>query len=200
MFIPRTLAQDGSSAPARGMGRALIVERFSSRWPSSWCCRRTSRVGQENLAVGDDRPARHPRAARRDVHVREPHRGVEAQAADEVVPVTETVNSPTDNQEDQLLAYDTMVRRVARVLELRDRGSLEGDEVIDRLSNDAPLIPVRLATADLPTSHRSLGGDLGGRPRGRRRRSRRSVREDKLFEARSRVRDHVTTDLAAAGA
>ena len=64
-----------------------------------------------------------------------------AQAADEVVPVTETIKSPTDNQEDQLLAYDTLTRRVDRVLDLRDAGSIEDGEVIDRLANDAEEIP-----------------------------------------------------------
>ena len=124
------------------------------------------RAGAVPRAVGEHhgRPgepggrARSPRATfARSATRRSPRRAAprrrRAQAADEVVPVTETIKSPTDNQEDQLLAYDTMARRVARVLELRDRGSLEGDEVIDRLSNDAPLIPFawRQPVADIDT-------------------------------------------------
>jgi putative nucleotidyltransferase with HDIG domain len=194
MFIPRTLAQDDPRA-GRGLGRALIVTVLVALALFLLLSANIT-VGQENLAVGEIAPR--DIRAQRDATFTSDSRTEElrAQAADEVAPVTETVKSPTDNQEDQLLAYDTMVRRVARVLELRDRGSLEGDEVIDRLSNDVPLVPFawRQPIADIDTVRWeaiSAAGRTGvstilADP----------VREDDLFEARTRVRDLVTTDLA----
>jgi putative nucleotidyltransferase with HDIG domain len=194
MFIPRTLAQDDPRA-GRGLGRALIVTVLVAL-ALFLVLSANITVGQENLAVGEIAPR--DIRAQRDATFTSDSRTEElrAQAADEVAPVTETVKSPTDNQEDQLLAYDTMVRRVARVLELRDRGSLEGDEVIDRLSNDVPLVPFawRQPIADIDTVRWeaiSAAGRTGvstilADP----------VREDDLFEARTRVRDLVTTNLA----
>jgi cyclic-di-AMP phosphodiesterase PgpH len=196
MFIPRTLAQDDPRA-GRGLGRALIVTVLVAV-ALFLVLSANITVGQENLAVGEIAPR--DIRAQRDATFTSESRTEEAraQAADEVVPVTETVKSPTDNQEDQLLAYDTMVRRVARVLELRDRGSLEGQEVTDRLSNDAPLIPFawREQVAEIDTirweavsaAGRTGVGTILADP----------VREDELFEVRTRVRDLVTTDLEGA--
>jgi putative nucleotidyltransferase with HDIG domain len=194
MFIPRTLAQDDPRA-GTGLARALIVTVLVAL-ALFLVLSANITVGQENLAVGEIAP-RDIRAQRDTTFTSESRtEELRAQAADEVVPVTETVKSPTDNQEDQLLAYDTMVRRVARVLELRDRGSLEGDEVTDRLSNDAPLVPFawRQPIADIDTvrweaisaAGRTGVGTILADP----------VREDELLEARTRVRDLVTTDLA----
>jgi cyclic-di-AMP phosphodiesterase PgpH len=196
MFIPRTLAQDDPRA-GRGLARALIVTVLVAL-ALFLVLSANITVGQENLAVGEIAPR--DIRAQRDATFTSESRTEEAraQAADEVVPVTETIKSPTDNQEDQLLAFDTMTRRVARVLELRDSGSLEGDEVIDRLTIDAPLIPFawRRAVADIDTVRWeaiAAAGRMGvetilADP----------VREDELFEVRGRVRDLVTTDLAGA--
>jgi membrane-associated HD superfamily phosphohydrolase len=114
MFIPRTLAQDDPRA-GRGLGRALIVTVLVAL-ALFLVLSANITVGQENLAVGEIAPR--DIRAQRDATFTSDSRTEElrAQAADEVAPVTETVKSPTDNQEDQLLAYDTMVRRVARVL------------------------------------------------------------------------------------
>ena len=194
MFIPRTLAQDDPRA-GTGLARALIVTVLVAL-ALFLVLSANITVGQENLAVGEIAP-RDIRAQRDATFTSESRtEEAKAQAADEVVAVTETIKSPTDNQEDQLLAYDTMVLRVARVLELRDRGSLEGDEVTDRLSNDAPLVPFawRQPIADIDSvrweaisaAGRTGVGTILADP----------VREDDLSEARTRVRDLVTTDLA----
>ena len=194
MFIPRTLAQDDPRA-GTGLARALIVTVLVAL-ALFLVLSANITVGQENLAVGEIAP-RDIRAQRDTTFTSESRtEELRAQAADEVVPVTETVKSPSDNQEDQLLAYDTMVLRVARVLELRDRGSLEGDEVTDRLSNDVPLVPFawRQPIADIDSvrweaisaAGRTGVGTILADP----------VREDDLSEARTRVRDLVTTDLA----
>ena len=196
MFIPRTLAQDDPRA-GRGLARALIVTVLVAL-ALFLVLSANITVGQENLAVGEIAP-RDIRAQRDTTFTSESRtEEARAQAADEVVPVTETIKSPADNQEDQLLAYDTMTRRVARVLELRDSGSLEGDEVIGRLTIDAPDIPFawRQPVADIDTVRWeaiAAAGRMGvatilADP----------VREAELFEVRGRVHDLVTTDLAGA--
>ena len=84
-----------------------------------------------------------------------------------------------------------------RVLEERDAGTLEGQEIVDRLTADAPLLPFthRPLVADLSVTRWRMVGN-GARlaiettladP----------IREDALFEARDRARELVTTDLPA---
>src|SRR5918996_3973386 len=139
MFIPRTLAQADPFA-GRGLARALIVIAIVAI-ALFLVLSANITVGQENLEVGEI--ASRDIRAQRDTTFTSDSRTEEAraQAADEVVPVTETIKSPTDNREDQLLAYDTMTRRGGRGPDPRDRGSLEGDEVAGRLTVDAPLLP-----------------------------------------------------------
>jgi cyclic-di-AMP phosphodiesterase PgpH len=193
MFIPRTLAQADPRA-GRGLPRALIVIAIVAA-ALFLILSANITVGQENLAVGEIAP-RDIRAQRDATFISDSRtEELQDQAADEVVPVTETIKSPTDNQEDQLLAYDTMVRRVDVVLELRDRDALEGDELRERLTDDVPLIPFtwRQSVAELDTNRwaqvavagrTALETILAD-----------SVREDALDETRRRVRDLVTTDL-----
>ncbi len=196
MFIPRTLAR-ADPRGGTGLARALIVIALVAA-ALFLVLSANITVGQENLEVGEIAP-RDIRAQRDTTFTSESRtEEARAQAADEVVPVTETIKSPTDNQEDQLLAYDTMTRRVDRVIDLRDRGSLEGEEVAERLANDAALIPFawRQTVAELTTEQWAAvaaAGRMGletilADP----------LREDDLFEARNRVRDLVTTDLEGA--
>ena len=196
MFIPRTLAQSDPRA-GRGLARALIVIVMVGA-ALFLVLSANITVGQENLVVGQIAP-RDIRAQRDQTFTSESRTDeARAQAEDEVVPVTETIKSPTDNQEDQLLAYDTMTRRVDRVLELRDGGSLEDDEVADRLTDDVPLIPFssRQSIADIDTTRwesiaaagRTALGTVLADP----------IREDDLGDVRTSVRDLVTTDLAGA--
>ena len=196
MFIPRTLAQADPFA-GRGLARALIVIAIVAI-ALFLVLSANITVGQENLEVGEI--ASRDIRAQRDTTFTSDSRTEEAraQAADEVVPVTETIKSPTDNREDQLLAYDTMTRRVDRVLDLRDRGSLDGDEVIARIAADAPLIPFswRKSVAEIDTTRWENVSGAGrialetilADP----------VREDDLFAVRNRVGDLVTTDLEGA--
>ncbi len=196
MFIPRTLAQSDPRA-GRGLARALIVIVMVGA-ALFLVLSANITVGQENLVVGQIAP-RDIRAQRDQTFTSESRTDeARAQAEDEVVPVTETIKSPTDNQEDQLLAYDTMTRRVDRVLELRDGGSLEDDEVADRLTDDVPLIPFssRQSIAKVDTTRwesiaaagRTALGTVLADP----------IREDDLGDVRTSVRDLVTTDLAGA--
>ena len=196
MFIPRTLAQADPFA-GRGLARALIVIAIVAI-ALFLVLSANITVGQENLEVGEI--ASRDIRAQRDTTFTSDSRTEEAraQAADEVVPVTETIKSPTDNREDQLLAYDTMTRRVDRVLDLRDRGSLDGDEVIARIAADAPLIPFswRKSVAEIDTTR---WGNVSGAGRiALETILADPVREDDLFAVRNRVGDLVTTDLEGA--
>src|SRR5688500_931131 len=108
MFIPRTLAQADPRA-GRGLVRALIVIAIVAT-ALFLVLSANITVGQENLEGGESAPR--DTRAQPDTTFTSESRAEEAraQAADEVTPVTETIKSPTDNQEGQLLAYDTMTR------------------------------------------------------------------------------------------
>ena len=193
MFIPRTLAQADPNA-GRGLARALIVIVLVATALFIVLSANIT-VGQENLIPGEIAPR--DIRAQRDATFTSDSRTEElrAQAAAEVVPVTETIKSPTDNQEDQLLAYDTMTRRVSLVLDLRDRGSLEGDEIFDRLANDAPDIPFawRQLIAEFDPERWEAVASAGRM--GLETILADPIREDDLFDTRNRVHDLVTTDL-----
>ena len=196
MFIPRTLAQADANA-GRGLARALIVIVLVATALFIVLSANIT-VGQENLTPGEIAPR--DIRAQRDMTFTSDSRTEElrAQAAEEVTPVTETIKSPADNQEDQLLAYDTMMRRVSLVLELRDRGSLEGNELTDRLANDAPLIPFawRQVVAEFETGRWEVVAPAGRM--GLETILADPIREDDLLDTRNRVHDLVTTDLAGA--
>jgi cyclic-di-AMP phosphodiesterase PgpH len=193
VFIPRTLAQ----ADPRGGGpvaRAAIVAAVVAAALFIILSANIT-VGQENLDPGQLAPR--DIRAQRDATFDSPSRTEELrdQAEDEVIPVTETIKSPTDNQEDQLLAFDTMSRRVTRILDLRDGGTLEGQEVVERLADDAPLLPFaqRPVVADIDAARwEAISGAARvalettlAQP----------IREDALFEVRNDARQLVTTDL-----
>jgi cyclic-di-AMP phosphodiesterase PgpH len=196
VFIPRTLAEqngDGRSA----LARALIVIGVIAT-ALFFILSANITLGQENLEAGQvaTRDIRAQRLATFDSASRTEE--ARAAAADEVTPVTETIKSPSDNQEDQLLAFDPMSRRVDRILDLRDVGSLEPDEVIGRLATDAPEIPFadRSVVAEMPTERWPAVSDaarlaletiLAG-----------PVHEDELREVREEVHNLVTTDLVGA--
>ena len=195
MFIPRTLAQTDPRAGG-ALARAVIVAGLVATAIFIILSANIT-VGQENLEVGQLAPR--DIRAQRDQTFTSASRTEEARdaAADQVIPVTETIKSPGDNQEDQLLAFDALSRRVIRVLEERDAGTLEGQEIVDRLTADAPLLPFthRPLVADLSVTRWRMVGN-GARlaiettladP----------IREDALFEARDRARELVTTDLPA---
>jgi len=196
VFIPRTLAVQATRGRA-SMWRALVIVAIVAASLFTVLSANIT-VGQENLEVGQLAPR--DIRAQRDVTFDSASRTEEARAAaaDQVTPVTETIKSPTDNQEDQLLAFDTMSRRVIRILDLRDNGTIEGDEVVDRLTDDAPAIPFmqRSAVAQLDTTRwhavaaaaRVALETILADP----------IREDSLFEVRTTVRDLVTTDLQGA--
>ena len=195
MFIPRTLAeQDGEGRGA--LGRALIVVGILAT-ALFFILSANITLGQEDLVEGQIAPR--DILAQREATFDSPSLTAELrdEAAEDVQPQTVTIKSPADNQEDQLLAFDTMSRRVVRVLDLRDAGSLEGEQVPERLSADTPSIPFadRAMVAQLGTdrwaavaggARTAVATILAG-----------SVREDDLIRVRTEVRDLVTTDLPA---
>jgi cyclic-di-AMP phosphodiesterase PgpH len=197
VFVPRTLSEQ-EGRPDRGLlGRGVVVAAIIATVIFLVLSANIT-LGQENLEVGQIAPR--DIRAQRDATFDSVSRTEEARdaASDEVVPVTETIKSPTDNQEDQLLAFDTMSRRVARILDLRDAGSLDENEVLDRLGDDAPDIMLgrRDDVAAMSAARWAVVSDAGrvaletilADP----------IREDVLFEQRAAVRDLVTTDLEGA--
>ena len=197
MFIPRTLAEQEDAVTRTGAGRALAVIAMVAA-ALFLVLSANITLGQENLEVGQIAPR--DIRAQRDQTFTSVSRTETARAAaeDDVTPVTETVKSPTDNQEDQLLAFDTLSRRVIRILELRDSGSIDDAEVLSRLANDAEAIPFarRAAVAAMAVQRwnavteaaRVALGTILADP----------IREDDLFATRSEVHDLVTTDLEGA--
>ncbi|HUF07317.1 MAG TPA: HDIG domain-containing protein [Candidatus Binatia bacterium] len=193
MFIPRTLAESGG--PGGGAIRRAIIVIAVLATALFFLLSANITLGQEDLEVGQIAPR--DIRAQRDATFDSISRTEEARdaAADGLTPVTETIKSPADNQEDQLLAFDTMSRRVDRILDLRDAGSLEADEVADRVTVDAPSIPFseRTAVSELGVDRwqviaaatRQAVATILADP----------IREDELFETRAEVRELVTTDL-----
>ena len=197
MFIPRTLTEREDAVTRSGAGRALaIIAMVAAALFLVLSANIT--LGQENLEVGQIAP-RDIRAQRDQTFTSASRTGAARDAAeDEVTPVTQTVKSPTDNQEDQLLAFDTLSRRVIRILELRDSGTIDDGEVLSRLASDADEISFaqRAAVAAMSVQRWSAVSDAGrvaletalADP----------IREDDLFATRTEVHDLVTTDLEGA--
>jgi putative nucleotidyltransferase with HDIG domain len=194
VFIPRTLAEHGGRAGQGAVGRAVIVVAMVAT-ALFFVLSANITVGQENLEVGQLAP-RDIRAQRAETFdspsLTEAARD---EAADQVTPVTETIKSPADNREDQLVAFDAMSRRVVRVLGLRDSGTLAGAALTNRLADDAPAIPMEqreivagmtLERWDAVAAASRVGVDtILADP----------ISESELFAVRAEVRDLVTTDL-----
>src|SRR6187399_580080 len=197
MFIPRTLAEREDAVTRSGAGRALAVIAMVAA-ALFLVLSANITLGQENLEVGQIAPR--DIRAQRDQTFTSVSRTETARAAaeDDVTPVTETVKSPTDNQEDQLLAFDTLSRRVIRILELRDSGSIDDADVLSRLANDAEEIPFaqRAAVAAMSVQRWNAVSEAGRIALGTTLAD--PIREDDLFATRSEVHDLVTTDLEGA--
>jgi len=152
-------------------------------------------LGQENLVAGEvaTRDIRASRDATFD-SASETETAREAAAA-AVQDVTQILEPPADNQADQLGELDALSRRVIRILELRDQGTISAEEATERLGADVPEIAVRhrdlVAAISIPrwevvaaSARAALETTLAV-----------SVREDDVIAVRSAVRDLITNDL-----
>jgi putative nucleotidyltransferase with HDIG domain len=197
MFIPRTLAEL-EGRPGRGaLLRAIIVGGIVAIGLFLVLSANIT-LGQESLTVGDiaTRDIRAPRDAT-FVSDSQTEAEQEAQAA-AVEPQRVQIEPPVDNREDQLRAYDLVVRRVVRILEARDAEGLAPEDVIARLAAEVPEISAsqRPAIAAL-----SVGAWDGLAAAGRSALETvlaDDVREDELVESRQAVRNLVTSELAPA--
>ena len=194
MFIPRTLSETGNGPTAtvwRGVAVAAVVGVALFLILSA-----NITLGQENLVAGQvaERDIRAPRDATFD-SASETEAARKAAAAG-VQDVTEIIEPPADNQQDQLAAFDVLARRVSRILDLRDRGTLAPEEVGARLASDVPEISLLhrelVATMATPrwevvaaAARSAVESTLAV-----------SIREDELVRVRSSVRDLITNDLA----
>jgi putative nucleotidyltransferase with HDIG domain len=196
MFIPRTLNEvrrRGNAMLWRAIAVGAIVAVALFLVLSA-----NITLGQENLVAGQiaERDIRAPRDATFDSASETEAARDEAAAL--VDPVPDMLEAPADNQADQLAAFDTLGRRVVRILELRDGGSLAPEDVSARLAADVPEIRVvhRELVAQMPVprwgtvaaaARTALESTLAG-----------SIREDVLPDVRASVRDLITTDLEEA--
>ncbi len=192
MFIPRTLSEPGSSSTAwRGVAVAAIVAAALFLILSA-----NITLGQENLAAGEV-ATRDIRASRDATFDSASETEAEREAAAAAVQdVTQILEPPADNQADQLGEIDALSRRIVRILELRDQGTITAEETTERLAADVPEIAVRhrdlVAAISIPrwevvaaSARAALETTLAV-----------SVREDDVIAARSAVRDLITNDLA----
>ncbi len=193
MFIPRTLNE------VRRSGNAMLWRAIAVGAIVAVCLflilSANITLGQENLEAGQiaERDIRAPRDATFDSASET--QAARDEAAEGVQPVTEDIEPPTDNQRDQLAAFDVLDRRVVRILGLRDTGTLDDAGVRDRLATDVP--EIRMAQRDVvagmelarwqvvaPAARSALEAILAD-----------EVREDELVDVRAQVRNLVTTDL-----
>jgi cyclic-di-AMP phosphodiesterase PgpH len=195
VFIPRTLSELREGRPRRGAVTRAIAVAAVVATALFLILSANITLGQEDLEVGQiaERDIRAPR----DVTFESAAQTRDARdaAAGDVLPVTVTANPPADNLEEQLGQYDAFERRVSRILRLRDNGSLDGDEVSERLGADAPEIPFqqRALVAAMPIvtwdtvateARRALAATLAD-----------AIRQDELPEVRDEVRNSITADL-----
>ena len=196
MFIPRTLSETGLGPNAtlwRAFGIGAVVAAALFLILSA-----NITVGQENLEAGQvaERDIRAPRDATFD-SVSETNAAREAEAA-AVQPVTELIKPPADNQADQLTAFDTLGRRVTRILDQREAGTLAADDVMARLASDVPQVSLvnrqLLAEMSIPrweassaAARSAIESTLAT-----------SIPEDQLLVVRRSVRDLITNDLPEA--
>ena len=193
MFIPRTLNEvrrSGNAMLWRAIAVGAIVAAFLFLILSA-----NITLGQENLEVGQitERDIRAQRDATFDSASETDAAREEAAAI--VEPVPDVLESPVDNQEDQLAEFDMLGRRVVRILDLRDGGTLAPEDISARLATDVPQIRVvhreLVAQMAVPrwetlaaAARSALESTLAG-----------SIREDELPGVRAAVPDLITTDL-----
>ena len=194
MFIPRTLAEL-DRRPGRGtLLRAVIVAALVA---ASLFVILSANItlGQEDLEAGQiaERDIR----AQRDASFDSPSLTEEARraAAEDVEPMTVNIRPPADNQREQLASFDTMSRRVERILSLLADEQIDRPEALSRLMRDAPQLSMtdRQVVVDLSVerwemvaaaAREVLDSTLADR-----------IREDQLVSLRASVRELITTEL-----
>ncbi len=195
MFIPRTLAADGTGPRSGALGRALIVTTIVAA-SLFLVLSANITLGQENLAVGQVAPRdiRAPREVTFDS--RSLTDEARAAAAEDVSPLTTNIKPPTDNRDDQLAALASLDRRVSMLLDRAAQGSIGVDEVLDRLA-DEPLIMFtdRDAIAELSVSRWDAIVDAAATALDAVLRER--IVEEDLEQVRIDVRELITADLQA---
>ena len=135
MFIPRTLAELEGRPGSAALGRALIVVAVVTA-ALFLVLSANITLGQEDLAEGEVAP----RDIRAPIEVTFDSASLtedarEAAAAD-IEPIMTRIKVPADNREDQLAQLDTLGRRVSIVLERRDSGAYDEEEVLDALAGE----------------------------------------------------------------
>ena len=135
MFIPRTLAELDRRQGNAPVGRALIIIALVTA-SLFLVLSANITLGQEDLAIGEvaSRDIRSPREVTFD-SASLTQEAQDAAAAD-VEPIMTRIKVPADNREDQLAALDALGRRISIVLDRRDSGAYDEDEVLDALARE----------------------------------------------------------------
>ena len=193
MFIPRTLAADGTGPGSGALGRALIVIAIVGA-SLFLVLSANITLGQENLVVGQVAPRdiRAPREVTFDSKTLTDE--ARAAAAADVSPLTTNIKPPTDNRDDQLAALASLDRRVSMLLDRAAQGSIGADEVLDRLGDEQLILFTdRDAIAELTVGRWDAIVDAAATALDAVLRDR--IVEEDLDDVRADVRELITADL-----
>jgi putative nucleotidyltransferase with HDIG domain len=194
MFIPRTLAELDRRPGSGAVGRAVTVSLVVAA-ALFFVLSANITLGQEDLDVGQIAP-RDVRAPREETFtsasLTEEARDL---AADDIESVTTTIKPPADNREDQLASFSTLANRVERALELFANGTIDEDELRDRITENAPqLTPAqRDLVASLTPAQWGILSDGAAAAIGTTLEDR--IAEDELADIRAEVRELITAEL-----
>jgi putative nucleotidyltransferase with HDIG domain len=194
VFIPRTLAELDRRPGSGALGRAAVVVLLVA---ASLFVVLSANItlGQENLEVGQIAPRdiRSPREVTfTSASLTEEARDT---AAADVEAVMTTIKPPADNREDQLSLFGTQANRVTRALTLFESGTIDDDELTDRIAENLPeltpsqrelvatLSPAQWGIVAAATEA-AIGTTLEDR-----------IGEGELAEIRDEVRDLITAEL-----
>ncbi len=194
MFIPRTLAELDRGPGTGALGRAVVVALLVAATLFLILSANIT-LGQENLGTGEIAPRdiRSPREVTfTSASLTEATRD---DAAADVEPITVTTKPPSDNREDQLALLATLSNRVTRALSLYEEGTIDDDELAERIADNAPeLAPAQRELVSTLTpaqwgllsaaTEAALGTTLEDR-----------IAEGDLAEIREEVRDLITADI-----
>jgi cyclic-di-AMP phosphodiesterase PgpH len=194
MFIPRTLASTestgrGAWARAAIVGGFLALALFAVLSVSIG-------TAQVNLAVGDVAKADITAPLTKSYFSESLTEAQRTAAADAVGPVYEEIAPRADIRDRQLRVYDNLTRSVRTILIQRDAATIEGAEVVTRLTAALPAfaddqitllasLPVDAWTRITDAGRAVLETTLSD-----------AVRDDQLADARQQVRTNITNDLS----
>ncbi|HEX7225833.1 MAG TPA: HDIG domain-containing protein [Candidatus Limnocylindria bacterium] len=193
MFIPRTLAADGTGPGSGALARAILVVAIVA---ASLFVVLSANItlGQENLEVGQvaSRDIRAPREVTFD-SVSQTEEVRDLAEADAPV-ITTRIKVPADNREDQLAALSSTSRRITAILDRLADGTIDEGEALERLADEeaisfsdrAAIIGFSVPQWDAIVSAANTALDATLQD---------AIAESDVADIREEVRDLITADL-----